>query len=217
MGRQSRQSRQARRAQERRQLAQRRQHPQRASFEFNWQMVAGLVVILAFVGILGFKALSNSSNNTLASATATIPNGPSVEGIGCDQGMPAGGYHIHAHLTVLEAGKSFPIGQDSGHYYAKDCLFWLHAHDPSGLIHFESPQVEHPPLSAWLGVLARTNPGGAPNITPGPGQTRKVYVNGKLYIGNPANIKIYQHENIWIELGPPFSSPQPFDFKAHGV
>src|SRR5579872_3850660 len=101
-------SRQARRAQERRHLhqQQRRQHQQGLRLELNWQLLLGVAVVLAFAGYLGYKALSPaaSANNTI-SATATIPNGPTVAGIGCDQGMPAGGYHVHAHLTVLIDGK----------------------------------------------------------------------------------------------------------------
>ena len=63
-------------------------------------------------------------------------------GIGCDQGMPAGGYHVHAHLAVYVKGKPFTIGSDSGHYYAKDCLYWLHAHDSIGIIHIEADRAE---------------------------------------------------------------------------
>src|SRR5947209_4534117 len=142
-------SRQARRAQERRQLhqQQRRQHHQGFRLELNWQLLLGVAIVIAFAGYLGYKALSpaSSASNPL-SPTATIPNGPTLAGIGCDQGMPAGGYHVHAHLTVLRAGKPVVIGQDSGHYYAKDCLFWLHAHDSLGIIHIEAPTERHPLL-----------------------------------------------------------------------
>jgi hypothetical protein len=212
-----RQSRQARRAQERRAQHQRRREPQRAAFTFNWQVVAGLAVVLAFAGILGFKALSSSSaSSTAATSTSTIPAGPSVMGIGCDQGMPAGGYHIHAHLAVYVKGKLQTIGSDSGHYYAKDCLFWLHAHDSIGIIHIEGPHEIHPPLAAYLGILAKTNPGGAPQVTPAAGESRKVWVNGKVFTGDPASIKLYPHATIQVDIGPPFPPYQPFDFKAHG-
>jgi hypothetical protein len=212
-----RQSRQARRAQERRAQHQRRRQPQSSRFSLNWQVVAGIAVVLAFAGILGFKALSGTSaSGNSATSTSTIPSGPSVLGIGCDQGMPAGGYHVHAHLSVFVDGKAQTIGSDSGHYYAKDCLYWMHAHDSIGIIHIEAPHPTHPPLAAWLGILAKTNPGGAPQVTPAAGQSRKVWVNGKLYSGDPAKIPLGLHENIQIDIGPPFTPYQTFDFKKHG-
>jgi hypothetical protein len=212
-----RQSRQARRAQERRAQHQRRRQSQQTRFTFNWQVVAGLAVVLAVAGILGFKALSGTSASTnSATSTSTIPAGPPVMGIGCDQGMPAGGYHVHAHLAVYVKGKPFTIGSDSGHYYAKDCLYWLHAHDSIGIIHIEAPHPTQPPLGAYLEILGKTNPSGAPPITPAPGQSRKVWVNGQPYAGDPAKIPLKLHENIQIDIGPPFTPYQPFDFKAHG-
>jgi hypothetical protein len=210
-----RQSRQARRAHERRVQQRRRREPQKLSITFNWQVLAGLVIVLGFAAILGFKALGVGASSPSAT-TSTIPPGPKIAGVSCDQGMPAGGYHVHAHLSVYDKGKAQVIGQDSGHYYAKDCLFWLHAHDNIGIIHIEGPQVIHPALSTWLAVLNLTNPTGAPNITPGPGQTRMVWVNGKVYIGNPEDIRLHPHDNIQIDVGPPFPPYQRFNFAAHG-
>jgi hypothetical protein len=42
------------------------------------------------------------------------------------------------------------------------------------------------------------------------GEQMKVYVNQKPYHGNPANILLQPHTNIYIEVGPPFVKPQPF-------
>jgi hypothetical protein len=43
-----------------------------------------------------------------------------------------------------------------------------------------------------------------------PGEQMKIYVNQKPYYGNPANILLRPHTNIYIEVGPPFVKPQPF-------
>jgi hypothetical protein len=50
-----------------------------------------------------------------------------------------------------------------------------------------------------------------------PGQTLKVWVNLKPYYGNPRNIKLTQHTDITIQIGPKFVKPKRFDFAAYNV
>jgi hypothetical protein len=214
----ARQSRQARRAHDRRLHDSRRHHHQRP--RITWQTIAGTLVVLAAIAFFGYKALNPDKKSTTNAATTgtSIPNGPSVGAVKCDQGMSSGNqYHIHAHISLIRAGKSQTITTDAGHYYNQDCLYWLHAHDNVGIIHLEAPHKVTPTLATYLQVLARTLPGGKPNIDPGPGQTRKIWLNLKPYTGNPMDIPIVQHNDITIEIGPPFTTPKKFDFKAHGV
>jgi hypothetical protein len=42
-------------------------------------------------------------------------------------------------------------------------------------------------------------------------------VSFKAYTGNPRNIKLYQHTQIWIDVGPPYVKPKSFDFAKYGV
>jgi hypothetical protein len=213
----ARQSRQARRAQERRLHETRRHHAHRP--RITWQTIAGALVVLAAVGFFGYKALNPDNKSTTNAANGTsIPNGPAVGAVQCDQGMSSGNlYHIHAHLSVLRNGKPETISTDAGHYFAKDCLYWLHAHDNVGIIHLEAPNKVTPTLGTYFDVLKNTLPGGPPNITAAAGQTRKVWLNGKPYTGDPLKIPIVQHDDITIEVGPPFSTPTKFNFKAHNV
>jgi hypothetical protein len=49
-------------------------------------------------------------------------------------------------------------------------------------------------------------------ITVTPGEQVKTYVNGKLYAGNPADIPLPKHQQVVIEVGPPFVKPPTFAF-----
>jgi hypothetical protein len=236
MGRQSGGSRQARRAQARRQ----QQQSERGSGSRpvtpsgrgtvirrpvgggpNWQLIAGLVVVLAAIGIFAWAVTHERGSSTTASGNSTpttIGPGPTVNGIACDQGMSSGpSFHIHAHIAIYDKGKLQPISADYGHYYNKDCLFWLHAHDTAGIIHMESPHPIHPTLATWYQIAKLTLPSAGdklPRITPRPGEQERAYVNQKLYHGNPMGIPLTKHENITIEFGPPWVAPKAFTFPA---
>lgn len=216
MGRQGRpgQSRQARRA------AQRRQPPRQGPAggqQPNWPLVGALGAVLA--AILIFGILFAKQAGILGNATPTPSmTANSVGGIGCNANMTVG-YHVHQHLTVLIKGKQFQFSPDVGHYYDHDCLFWVHKHtDENGLIHLESPAPVKPTLKAFFDI-ARLTVGqqGVPNITPGPGEQRKVWVNMKPYSGDPLSIPLVQHTDITIEIGPPFSPPRKFPFAKYQV
>lgn len=224
MGRQH-QSRQTRRANERRaqERAQRAQRSRRRNT--NWSILGGGAIVVAAIIVFLVFALKGGGSTAAAgsstSATPQIPNGPTIGGINCDQGMTAGSFHIHAHLAILDKGKPVTIGSDFGHDYNHDCLYWLHAHsDYNGIIHMESPHTIHPPLATWLNIARETLPQSGetvPRLTPLAGEQEKVYVNMKPYYGDPLKIKLYNHTQVTIEFGPPFVAPQPFDFAKHQV
>jgi hypothetical protein len=85
-------------------------------------------------------------------------------------------------------------------------------------MHLESPGPVKPPLKAFFDI-ARLTVGaqGVPNLTPGPGEQRKVWVNMKPYSGDPLTIPLVQHTDITIEIGPPFSPPRKFPFAKYQV
>ncbi len=215
MGRQGRpgQSRQARRAAQRRQPQ--RQGPAGGQRP-NWALMGAMGVVLAAIVIFVIEFASHGGMPGSATPTPNM-TANSVDGIGCNNMQP--GYHVHPHLTVLIKGKPFQFSQDVGHYYDHDCLFWVHKHqDENGLIHVESPGPVKPPLKAFFDI-ARLTVGaqGVPNLTPGPGEQRRVWVNMKPYTGDPLTIPLLQHTDITIEIGPPFSPPRKFPFAKYQV
>lgn len=210
-----RESRQARRARERRELQQRRRGVNPA--QNRMMIIAGASVValavIAFAGAI-FFGLGNGSNSA---STPTVTPGRTIAGIGCNYGEQTT-YHVHAHLTMLNAGKQVALPAFIGFNYDHDCLYWTHTHDASGIIHVEAPNTIYPKLGGvfdvWGKPLSRSRMG---TVSVKPGQSMKVYVNQKPYSGNPRNIVLSQHTDITIEVGPPFSAPQKFDFAGHNV
>src|SRR5437764_3512100 len=108
-------SRQARRAKERRQQTQRQQAERRGqtpSRGLNWSVVIGAAVILGVV-LFGIYAITNGLNSktTAASPTAPVPTAKpakAIDALGCNFNEQVT-YHVHAHLTILDAGKNVAV------------------------------------------------------------------------------------------------------------
>jgi hypothetical protein len=210
-------SRQARRAKERRQQAQREQAERRGQTQgrgLNWSVAIGAAVILGVV-LFGIYAITSGLNakTTGPAPTAAIPTAKPakpIDALGCNFNEQVT-YHVHAHLTILDAGKNVAvpayIGFDTNH----DCLYWLHSHDSSGIIHIESPKRLIPTLGQYLDVSKKTI-GKSPLPTLKKGQTMKAFVNLRPYKGNIRDIKLHPHTQITIEYGPPFKAPTAYQF-----
>jgi hypothetical protein len=216
--------RQALRRQQQVQARRQRQGP------FNWSFIAGGVVVVAAIAIFAvaatgiFKSSGSSANGVSgAAATATaisqfIGNGPTVRGIGCDQGMQAGSPHIHADVVVYVRGVKEPLNQNVGHDYNDDCLFWVHSHaDASvGVVHMESPKPIHPTLTTYNAIALRSVGKNAEiQLKPQAGEQQRVYVGDKLYHGDISRLPLQNHMSITIQYGPPWVKPKLFNFAAH--
>ena len=147
----------------------------------------------------------------LATLGADVPTGQPVAGIHCDQ-MEGNVLHIHQHLAIFDHGKPVGIPEDVGRPLFGNCFYWLHTHTPDGIIHVESPTLRTYTLGEFFAVwgeppLTRANVAGA---KPKPGEKTQVWVDGYAYTGDPAKIELTSHENITIEVGPPFKKPVLF-------
>lgn len=211
-----RETRQARRARERRDIQRGKTPSTRRGGRGkgpNWTMIGGVAVIvacLAAVGAMiafgGGKALSGPA------PTPTEVPGKPVAGLQCDPTEQVT-YHVHGHLTILDKGKSVTVPAGIGINYNHDCLYWVHTHNPDGVIHVESPYKITPTLASFFKLWGQ--PLTATQIGPAkvqPGETVKTYVNQKLWTGNPAAIKVRRHTTITIEIGPPFVPPKPYAY-----
>ena len=121
-----------------------------------WQIAAGVVLVLAVaavLAVLAFKPGSASGTDVTKAATQGEKTAHKVDGkIGCNA-MEQITYHVHAHLAVLVDGKQKLLDRYAGLNYAHDCLYWLHAHDQSGIVHIESPHKILPTLGTWYDVM----------------------------------------------------------------
>jgi hypothetical protein len=120
--------------------------------------------------------------------------------------------HIHQHLDIFVNGKRMPVPANIG-IYDGEFLTELHTHDPSGLMHLESPVAENFTLGQFFGVWGvRLNAdcvgGYCRQVTPW-----TVYVNGQPYSGDPATLDLKSHQEIAFVIGtPPKQIPRSYKF-----
>ncbi len=140
-------------------------------------------------------------------AVARLTSTP-VDGISCDF-AEARAYHVHAHLTIVVAGKQVAgPPANTGIHLEHLCLYWLHTHDSTGIIHIEAPRRISPTLGnffdIWGQPLSRLQVSG---YTVAAAQTLRVYVGSALHRGNPRNVPLFEHIKLTLEIGPPFIPP----------
>jgi len=154
----------------------------------------------------------------LAVRTGMSGSGAPVAGITCDNGMATTGefLHIHSHLSLIVHGRQMQIPAKIGIVPTASggCLYWLHTHDASGIIHVESPHVTAPGggpytlgmfFSIWGQALSRERLG--PYIG-----AVKAFVNGSPYRGDPSVIPLSAHQQITLEVGQPLVIPVNYAF-----
>lgn len=139
----------------------------------------------------------------------------SVDGIPCEVGEGSG-YHVHAHLTIVINGthRYYPpanTGIEPLHF----CLYWLHTHDNSGIIHIEAPHRISPTLGEFFDIWGQ--PLSRQRISrwtvPANGQSR-FYVGNTLYPGDPRKITLRNHTTVTAEVGPRFIPPPRVNFQG---
>ena len=145
-----------------------------------------------------------------AQAQQLSGSGLPLAGISCDA-MEGNRIHIHQHLVIVDKGKPVPIPADVGQVPAKRCLYWLHTHTPDGIVHIEAPVDRKFTLgdffTIWGQPLSRTRAAGAQAAK---NSTLTVWVNGKLFTGDPRSIPMVAHADIVIQAGKPNGKPALF-------
>jgi hypothetical protein len=128
--------------------------------------------------------------------------------------------HHHAHLDIQVDGQTVTVPEHIGIDEAHNALSPLHTHDTSGIIHIESPDGRKYTLgqlfTEWGQPLSRDQIG---QVRVPPGEELRVYVNGKLVPGDPANLVFHQHDEIALWVGPqgaPYQPPASYRFPPMG-
>lgn len=139
----------------------------------------------------------------------------SIDGISCDFSEGAA-YHVHAHLALIVSGRVVAgPPANTGIHLEHLCLYWLHTHDATGIIHIEAPHRFSPTLGnffdIWGQQLSRRR---VAAYTVGRGQALHVFVGPLLYAGNPRDIPLYEHTRVTLEIGPPYSAPPPVNWRG---
>ena len=119
--------------------------------------------------------------------------------------------HYHAHLTIIQDGQERALPARIG--ITDTCLYWLHTHDTSGVIHIEAPaaQKDHTfTLGEFFDVWGQPlDSAHVATLNVGSGQTLVAYVDGKVYTGDPRAIPLKSHTLVVLEIQPPAVDPPP--------
>jgi hypothetical protein len=180
-----------------------------------------LLVILLIVGVLHFA---------FPGTTPGPASGQTVDGITCSNGeMLTVHYHadlqiyLNGQLQALPAGVGIVTPDDPryGPHLATNgslaCLYWLHTHDSTGVIHIESPDNRSYTLGQFFDIwgqpLSKTR-----LLQHTTDSSHRLVVDifdasghMTVYTGDPRNIKLASHETIVLLYNSPKVQSQPFN------
>lgn len=166
--------------------------------------------LTAFVVVLVAVAAQATRQHPKPPAPELPYTGP-VDGIQCQVGEMLT-YHIHAHLDIFIGGKAMTVPANTGIYNTPSgqCLYWLHTHDTTGVIHIESPSQQSYTLGQFFDIWGLPlDVGDLAGHLVGTGDQFKAFVDGKAWTGNPRDIALQSHAEIALEYGPPWPKTTP--------
>jgi hypothetical protein len=174
------------------------------------------ILIAVFVGLAITWIIAPVDNAIIPSSSSSATTAI-IDGISCDT-MEHLNFHIHAHLDIFINAQSYTIPSEIG-IVANKCIYWMHTHDDSGIIHIESPEVRIFTLGEFFNIWNKifNNNQLFDNVV-GEGSsnnnTLSVYINGtRVSNVDYREVKINAHDEIAIVYGkPPDSIPSSYPF-----
>ncbi|HEX3539421.1 MAG TPA: hypothetical protein VHT75_03170 [Acidimicrobiales bacterium] len=201
--------------------------------------VVALALIGSLVVFFSIAVNSSSTNPTVSAAASgpesvPVPNGQAlasvdtarypatIDGVSCNTGEQLT-YHIHAHLAIFVNGQArqvpygigiappLQLSNNTGGTAAVggSCFYWLHTHAADGVIHIESPTNTIYTLGQVFDIWGQ--PLKAGQVGPALGKLT-MYVNGKVYSGDPRAIPLNAHDVIQLDVGTPTPAPIAVSF-----
>ena len=161
------------------------------------------------------KSLGANYFKTKYPDTTQGGRGQTVDGVGCGT-MEYNALHVHSHVAIFNNGKQIALPQYIGFApsLTGGCLYWIHTHDASGIIHLEAPSISPPQggnytlgmlFDIWGQPLQRQDIAGfVGDVT--------AYVNGSKYDGDLSAIPLGAHQQIVLEIGKPIVPPPNYAF-----
>jgi hypothetical protein len=171
------------------------------------------LVIAAVIGILVAFGAGAGVYYTMG-INSNSENGLTIDGIQCNT-MEQLQFHIHTHLDIYVNGHSIYIPPQIGIVDDK-CIYWLHTHDSTGIVHIEAPSKRDFTLGQFFQIWKSklSNSSSFEEILAGK-QVPIVYVNGNKVQSttNYKNVKLNAHDEIAVVYGtPPKSIPSKYAF-----
>ena len=104
-------------------------------------------------------------------------------------------------------GQAVALPQNIGIASNQSCIYWLHTHDTSGVIHIESPTQKIYTLGNFLNIWQQrfSSLGYPSQLSQSAGW--KIYVNGKAYNGSIPSIPLNAHTLITLAYNSPNAQP----------
>ncbi len=165
------------------------------------------VAIVVAVGLVAYFFINGQSNSS--TQTVVDPNFQPIDGIYCDANEQLS-YHIHVLLTIYINGQqvSVPQGVGIAPGSSPSCLYWLHTHDTSGIVHIESPTTRLYTLQNFLDIwqsFQAQQISFPTQLASSSGWT--IYVNGKVVTGDFKSVSLNPHDLITIMYNSPNAKP----------
>jgi hypothetical protein len=175
----------------------------------NWWVFGVIAILVLAVLLIGYYSIrSHAQTQTSTTASGTPVNSllyPSIDNITCDASNPA--YHVHAHLTLYINGAQVQIPQGIGLPTDQSCIYWLHTHDTSGVIHIEAPRQQNYLLGTFIDLWAHQFPQLQYPVQLSQTEGWTAWVNGKPYNGDFRNISLTAHTLITLAYNSPGVTP----------
>jgi len=151
-----------------------------------WTTISIVVLFHPIIFLMGANSLQQYYQ-AFGQATDVMDsnNLPAIDGIGCDR-VEHLAFHTHTQLNMTINNQSYSVPAGIG-IIQDYCIYWLHTHDNSGLIHMESPIQREFTLGQFLRIWNKFNSSDllvqkiADNNVNG---TLVVYVNGTQMVAN---------------------------------
>jgi hypothetical protein len=185
--------------------------------------------VIAAIAV-GFVLIVALIYHVLTAPGPSASNGVYGNGITCDTVGHDNEQHYHANVQIYINGKNEAVPANVGittNSVGTACLYWLHTHDTTGVVHIEAPNGAGPFklgdfFAVWNKTPTDTIPAGSPALTKtsffglpiDATHPLTVYVDGVKFTGDPATIVLKAHENIWLEYGAPLAPPTPYSWPA---
>lgn len=134
-------------------------------------------------------------------------DGKPIGGIQCER-QEYGDFHIHAHLDIFVDGQAVTVPPLIGIIPAEQCLYWMHTHDATGIIHIEAPKKRAFTLAQFFSIWKATREG-----MPARKDAPKTYINGKKSSQPPDKVELGSLMEIVLVYGKePPSIPSSYQF-----
>jgi hypothetical protein len=180
----------------------------------SWKYSKKLVIIVISILIVAVAAAYIGIYHSIGSNTPSAASALTVDGIQCNTNEQLL-FHIHTHLDIFVNGQIIYIPPQIGIIPDK-CIYWLHTHDGTGIIHIESPIKRDFTLGQFFDIWSKklNNPSSDFANIFGGKSTPDIYVNGQKVTGvNYRDIKLHAHDEIALVYGkPPDAIPSGYDF-----